>query len=313
MDFTATERQLAAAEAYASTSELPNLPVPEDLGGAGLTVTELAALLTEAGRHADASVAPLMTAALPLARWGDRTLLAGRPALAAASSQRGWARLTGTAIDGVRPGVACAAQAGYLLVPADDAVAVVAADAPGVTITPTPTSSLPDDNSKKPAGEATIRLEGAPVVEVFAGQAAELDRLATLAACCLIDGALQAALDLTAKYIATRHQFGRPLAEFQAVTQQIADIAIGSRTLHVITLSAAWQLETGADGDDVEVAGYWAAEGARRVVMKCHHLHGGMGMDVSYPMHRFSSLVADQVRALGGAEFRLERVACSST
>jgi alkylation response protein AidB-like acyl-CoA dehydrogenase len=296
MDFTPTERQLAAAEAYASTSGLANLPVPEDLGGAGLTVTELAALLTEAGRHADASVAPLMTAALPLARWGDRELLPRHPNLAAASAVRGSATRKGTAISGMYTGVE---SADYLLIPVDDAVAVVAADAPGVTLS---------DNSKK-----RVTLTDAEVTAVYEGRATELDQHATLAACCLIDGAIQGALDLTAKYVATRHQFGRPLAEFQAVTQRIADVAIASRTLHVITLSAAWQLETRATGDDVELAGYWAAEGARRVVMACHHLHGGIGMDVTYPLHRFSSLVADQVRGLGGAEYRLERVACSST
>jgi 3-oxo-4-pregnene-20-carboxyl-CoA dehydrogenase alpha subunit len=40
-------------------------------------------------------------------------------------------------------------------------------------------------------------------------------------------------------------------------------------------------------------------------------LHGGLGMDVSYPLHRFSALVADLVRFLGGTEYRLERLACS--
>jgi 3-oxo-4-pregnene-20-carboxyl-CoA dehydrogenase alpha subunit len=308
MDFTPTERQLAAAEAYASTSELAALPVPEDLGGAGLSVTELAALLTEAGRHADASVAPLLAAVYPLARWGDRALLPRHPSIAAVRAERGWARLKGSTISGVRPGVE---HAEYLLIPAvsegrvaDDAVAVVAADAPGVLLT--------DDNSKK---RVTVRMVNVEVTALFAGRdrVADLDRLGTLACCCLIDGAIQGALDLTAKHVAARRQFGRPLAEFQAVTQQIADIAIASRTLHVVTLSAAWQLETGAEGDDIEVAGYCAAEGARRVVMKCHHLHGGLGMDVTYPLHRFSDLVTDQVRELGGAEYRLERVACSST
>ncbi len=64
---------------------------------------------------------------------------------------------------------------------------------------------------------------------------------------------------------------------------------------------------------DLDVAGYWCAEQAPRAVRICHHLHGGLGMDVSYPLHRFSSLVTDLVRFLGGAEYRLERQACSST
>ena len=52
---------------------------------------------------------------------------------------------------------------------------------------------------------------------------------------------------------------------------------------------------------------------APRAVRTCHHLHGGLGMDVTYPLHRFSGLVADLVRFLGGAEYRLERLACSSS
>lgn len=309
IDFTPTERQRAAAESYADKAELKDLPVPEELGGAGLTVTELAALLTEAGRHADATVAPLMTAALPLARWGDRTLLSRRPALASAVPERGWARLTGTTISGVRPGVAYAAEADYLLIPAGADVAVVAAGAAGVTISP----SVNRDNSKMRLA-ATVRLEEAKVTATFPGRAAELGQLATLAAACLTDGALAAALDLTAKHVATRHQFGKPLAALQSVAQQIAEVAITSRTLHLVTLSASWRLETDRDADgDIDLAGYWAAGRARSAVMACHHLHGGIGMDTTYPLHRFSSLIADQARALGGAEYRLERLACSST
>ncbi|MGH3235460.1 MAG: hypothetical protein ACRDOH_19865 [Streptosporangiaceae bacterium] len=61
------------------------------------------------------------------------------------------------------------------------------------------------------------------------------------------------------------------------------------------------------------MAGYWCAEHAPRSVRICHHLHGGLGMDVTYPLHRFSSLVADLARFLGGADYRLERQACFST
>jgi 3-oxo-4-pregnene-20-carboxyl-CoA dehydrogenase alpha subunit len=61
------------------------------------------------------------------------------------------------------------------------------------------------------------------------------------------------------------------------------------------------------------VAAYWCAEHAPRSVRTCHHLHGGLGMDVTYPLHRYSSLVSDVVRFLGGADYRLERQACSLT
>jgi alkylation response protein AidB-like acyl-CoA dehydrogenase len=132
-------------------------------------------------------------------------------------------------------------------------------------------------------------------------------------ACALIDGAVAGALALTRDHVATRRQFGRPLAEFQAVSQQIADVYIASRTMHLATLSACWRLDEGRDpGADLSVAGYWCAEQASQAVRHCHHLHGGLGMDVTYPLHRFSALVTDLTRYLGGAEYQLEHQ-CSLT
>jgi alkylation response protein AidB-like acyl-CoA dehydrogenase len=155
-------------------------------------------------------------------------------------------------------------------------------------------------------------MDQAPVESVLgpAECVRDLYHLAVAGACALIDGAVAGALVLTRDYVATREQFGRPLAAFQAVSQQIADVYIASRTMHLATLSACWQLNQD-QGADLDVAGYWCAEQAPQSVRLCHHLHGGLGMDVTYPLHRFSCLVADLVRFLGGAEYRLERLACS--
>ncbi|HLN69946.1 MAG TPA: acyl-CoA dehydrogenase family protein [Streptosporangiaceae bacterium] len=167
-------------------------------------------------------------------------------------------------------------------------------------------------------------MDGAPIEGLLGGAdcVRDLYQLAVAGACALADGAVAGALSLTRDHVATREQFGRPLAAFQAVSQQIADVYIASRTLHLATLSACWRLDAGpemgpemgtAAAADLDVAGYWCAEQAPRAVRICQHLHGGLGMDVTYPLHRFSSLVADLVRFLGGAECRLERQACSST
>jgi 3-oxo-4-pregnene-20-carboxyl-CoA dehydrogenase alpha subunit len=163
------------------------------------------------------------------------------------------------------------------------------------------------------APEYTLWLDRAPVERVLgaADCVADLSGLAVAGACCLADGALAAALELTRNHVAQRRQFGRPLAAFQAVAQQIADVYIASRTLHLATLSACWLLDTGGDaGVDLGVAGYWCAHEAPRSVRTCHHLHGGTGMDISYPLHHFSALVSDLVRYLGGADYQLERQAC---
>ena len=71
-------------------------------------------------------------------------------------------------------------------------------------------------------------------------------------------------------------------------------------------LSACWRLETGREaGGDLDVAAYWLAGQAPGALRTCHHLHGGTGMDVSYPLHRYSALAKDLVSLVGGADYRL--------
>jgi hypothetical protein len=222
----------------------------------------------------------------------------------------------GWIVTGTLLGVRSAAEAYRVLVPvsldAGSRVLIVDTTAPGVTVTPTRSSAgLP---------EATVRLDQVRVgpgsllggSERAAGALDELYRCAVVGACALGDGLVAGALGLTADHLRTREQFGRPLAAFQAVAQQVADVYIASRTLHLATLSACWRLDAGLDAaGDLAVAAYWCAEEAPRAVRTCHHLHGGTGMDVTYPLHRFSALISDLVRFLGGSEYQLERQACS--
>jgi 3-oxo-4-pregnene-20-carboxyl-CoA dehydrogenase alpha subunit len=93
------------------------------------------------------------------------------------------------------------------------------------------------------------------------------------------------------------------------VAQQIADVYIAARTLHLATLSSCWRLDTGREaGPDLDVAAYWLAQEAPVALRTCHHLHGGIGMDISYPLHRYSALVKDLVRFVGGADYGLDRL-----
>jgi 3-oxo-4-pregnene-20-carboxyl-CoA dehydrogenase alpha subunit len=182
-------------------------------------------------------------------------------------------------------------------------VFLVSPRGPGVELIQTPSSS------GEP--EYAVRLDRAPVEGMLGGVDCirDLYQLAVAGACALADGVVAGALALTRDYVARREQFGRPLAAFQAVSQQIADVYIASRTMHLAALSACWRLAEGRDAAaDLEVARYWCAEQAPRSVRLCHHLHGGIGMDVTYPLHRFSSLAADLARFLGGAA-----LPCSST
>jgi 3-oxo-4-pregnene-20-carboxyl-CoA dehydrogenase alpha subunit len=344
MDFTPAESQQAVAALAADILAAPD-PWKElaragllDVSSLGLLDTTF--LLLEIGRRAPSlkAHATLMTGALPLLRWGhpdlQRQLLpgvaSGELLLTAALREPSNPQplppattITDGKLAGTKVGVPYAEQAALILVPCmimnssgqivtktvhDHGVALVSPHAERVELTRTHSSS------GEP--EYTLRMDGAPVEEMLGGAdcVRDLYQLAIAGTCALADGAVAGALALTRDHVATREQFGRPLAEFQAVSQQIADVYIASRTLHLATLAACWRLDAGLDANaDLDVAGYWCAEQAPRSVRICHHLHGGLGMDVTYPLHRFSSLVADLVRYLGGAEYRLERLACSST
>jgi alkylation response protein AidB-like acyl-CoA dehydrogenase len=317
----------AAWQALAKAGLLA-LTLPGWMDGDELGVLDVAVLLTEVGRAA-ASVpafATIMLGALPVARWGSRDLqeqvLAGvgdgETILSAAvretsTPMRSMPATTVTSVGtvtGTKVGVPYAGQARWLLVPAATTsggrvVAVVDPAAGGVEVKRTPASGG--------APEYTVRLDQARVAGVLGAshedQTAAVDDLYQLAcagAVAMADGALAGALDLTSRYVASREQFGRPLATFQAVAQQIADVYVTSRTLHLAAQSACWRLSARLDADeDVDVAAYWLAAQAPSAARACHHLHGGIGLDVEYPLHRYSSMINDLARFVGGADYRL--------
>jgi 3-oxo-4-pregnene-20-carboxyl-CoA dehydrogenase alpha subunit len=314
MDFALEERQQAVAGLAAevltaedSWKELARAGLLDVSPPDGLGVLEVAVLLTEIGKHAPSmrALATLMTGALPLARWGPSDLRAdllrgvasGELLLTAALREPPAAPATAVTdgkITGLKIGVLHAEQSRLLLVPArTDGVFLVNPRGAGVELIQTPSSS------GEP--EYAVELDQAPVEGMLAGAdcVRDLYQLATAGACALADGAVAGALALTRDHVASREQFGRPLAAFQAVSQQIADVYIASRTMHLTALAACWRLGEGLDAAaDLEVAGYWCAEQAPRTVRLCHHLHGGIGMDATYPLHRFSSLIADLTRFL---------------
>ena len=93
-------------------------------------------------------------------------------------------------------------------------------------------------------------MDQAPVESVLgpAECVRDLYQLAVAGACALIDGAVAGALALTRDHVATREQFGRPLATFQAVSQQIADVYIASRTMHLATSGGVLAAGRGPSG-----------------------------------------------------------------
>lgn len=304
---------------------LLSLAVPPELGGDGLGIGEIAVVLTDVGKRA-ARVPALATiglGVLPVARFGTPSqrasllpdVASGRALLTAALSEPG-AALTATPatkvsadglLTGVKAGVPYAEQAAHVLVPASlpDGVGVFLLDprSPGVSLRRTPSASG--------SPEYTISLDGAAGEllgdDVSGAAAAALVDFAIAGSVALGSGALAGALELTTVHLRTRHQFGKPLATFQAVAQQVADVYIAARTVELAATSAIWRLATGRDArSELDLAAYWLTVEALPALRTCHHLHGGLGVDVTYPLHRYYSTLKDLARCLGGAGHRLE-------
>jgi acyl-CoA dehydrogenase len=149
-------------------------------------------------------------------------------------------------------------------------------------------------------GEGTA--DGATVIDLITEHA-------TTALCVLESGVCAAALELTAEYTKNREQFEKPIATFQAVGQRAADAYVDTEAIRLTAWQAASRLASGLPSTpEVAVAKYWAAEGGQRVVHAASHLHGGVGVDRDYPLHRYFLLTEQIELTLGGAGESLRRL-----
>ncbi|RAU98013.1 acyl-CoA dehydrogenase [Mycobacterium colombiense] len=332
MDFDLTATQQAVADVVTSVFErelswdalvnggVTALAVPERLGGDGVGLPEVATVLTEIGRHGaiTPALATLGFGVLPLldlasdeqqdrflagvAKGGVLTAALNEPGTAL--PDRPSATFAGGRLSGTKVAVGYAGQADWIIVTADSAVVVVSPKANGVEVVQTPTSNGSEEYT---VTFADVAVEDS---DVLAGAtASRVNQLVLAAIGAYADGLVAGALRLTADYVANRKQFGKPLSTFQTVAAQLAEVYIASRTIDLVAKSVAWRLSEGRDADnDLDVLGYWITSQAPPVMQLCHHLHGGMGMDITYPMHRYYSTIKDLSRLLGGSSHRLDLV-----
>lgn len=312
---------------------LLGIAIPEAQGGLGFGMTELGLLLEEQGRtlaplplHATlVAAAPAIAAfgndaqqaILSRVATGDAVLTAAleevgnhdpaRPMVRATRSGNGWV------LDGTKSAVPYGAQAERILVPAtsDEGVIVFLINpaTSGVEIAAQQTTS--------PEPQAQIRFRAAQVsgddvlgsVEQGGAIARSIVDHGRTGLAALQVGICGEALRRTAAYSSERIQFDRPLGSMQAVQHRAADGFIDVEAMRSTALRAAWLLDEGVESPaEIETAKYWAAIGGHRVSHSAQHLHGGMGADMDYPIHRFF-LAAKQVElALGGAQPMLAEI-----
>jgi alkylation response protein AidB-like acyl-CoA dehydrogenase len=93
------------------------------------------------------------------------------------------------------------------------------------------------------------------------------------------------------------------------VQQRIADAYIDTLAMRWTAWRAACRLAEGLPAEEeVAVAKFWASDAGARVVAAAQHLHGGMGVDVDYPLHRFTKQAKWVELQFGAATAQLARL-----
>jgi alkylation response protein AidB-like acyl-CoA dehydrogenase len=314
-------------------SDLLGVALPEDVGGSGHGIMELCVLLEEAGRRV--CPIPLFSTialgALPIAEFGTTEqrkrflvpVLEGTSLLTAALQESArhdplvpatTATRDGSSwrLDGVKVAVPHAPLVDRIVVSAQaegsPKLFLLGPGAPGVVIEPT--------RSTNREVQGNLVLEGAVVDadDVLDDPDALLFlyRRAVAGMCAMAVGVLDEAVRITASYISEREQFGRPIATFQGATIKAADAYIDTEAVRATTWSAIWRLAEGRPVDDeLAIAKYWVAYGGQNAVHNCQHLHGGMGVDTDYPIHRYFLWAKELELALGGTSTQLLKIGAS--
>jgi 3-oxocholest-4-en-26-oyl-CoA dehydrogenase beta subunit len=304
--------------------------LPADVGGAGYGLLEQCSVLVELGR----AVAPVpYLAAIVVAastisefgtpqqrdRWvrptaiGDLVPTAaltedvGNGPTIATDTTEGW-RLTGA-----KTTVAAGMVADLFVVPAQGpdgpVVFLVTPGDSGVTLR---RQEIVDGDFEAALELNDVLLDSERVLgEIGTGQRV-LDWLAaraTVGLCAAQLGVTERALELTARYAGERVQFERPIGTFQAVAQRLADGYIDVEAIRLTLWQAAWRLADGLPAStEVATAKFWAADGGHRVAHTAVHIHGGVGIDRDYPLHRYFVAAKRNEFSLGGATAQLRRI-----
>ncbi|MEU6132805.1 acyl-CoA dehydrogenase family protein [Saccharopolyspora sp. NPDC047091] len=302
------------------------LAVPEEAGGSGAGVRELAVVAEELGR----AVAPvpflgtvLATAALDAAgatgpipgiAAGERvaTVAVGLTTAPSAPLPSG-VRAEGGELTGSVTAVVDLEVADLVLVPATgpDGTGLYAVDTsdPGVARNPV----TPLDLTRR---FGTLELSGARG-ELIAADAEPVLRRALLTAAGVLAaeqvGLAQHSLDSTVDYVRTRHQFGRAIGSFQAVKHRLADLWSGVSTARATSRAAADALGRDEPGTEAELsvalAQAYCSDLAVLAAEESLQLHGGIGMTWEHPVHLYLGRAKSAQLTFGTADRHRARIA----
>ena len=309
--------------------------LPREYGGEGASLLELGLLLEECGRFVapfaifstiagGLGVAALGTAAqkrdwLPLIARGDSRVALAVAEKAAAANPSAFqttvrSRRRGFVVRGEKRYVLQGVAADAFVVAARDgrgvSALIVPAGAPGVTVVPARTFAhdrqcvLRLDDVVLPA-TALAGMRGAawPRLE-------RLRRRFAALLCAEMIGGADAVLDMTARYVSEREQFGVKIGTFQAVQQMIAGMAIELEGARHVTRQALWRLAEGLAAErEIAIAKAWTGRAYVSITLAAHQLHGGAGYVVDHDLHRYSARAKEAELRFGSPEEWLEDLA----
>jgi acyl-CoA dehydrogenase len=291
---------------------LTGVGFPEEAGGSGGELADAVAVVATLARGAAAvPVAEQLLVAGPAVLAADLALppvdeplsVAVDGAVSAAASDDGdgpgrWT-LTGTATD-----VPWAGVARHLAVLADSAVGPVLAlvDVTGRD------ASRAANLAGEPRGSlvfAGVAATGALLTE---GQAAELRARYALARAVQLSAALEEVLAWTVRYAGEREQFGRPLARFQAIQMQLAEMAGEVTAVAALVDAAVQAADRGGPLVLAAAAAKVRAGAAVEVVARlAHQVHGAIGFTQEHRLHHLTRRCWSW-RDEGGTELAWSRV-----
>jgi alkylation response protein AidB-like acyl-CoA dehydrogenase len=301
---------------------------PEEHGGMGLGLVEMAVAAEEMGRSllpgpffSTVFVAGAVLDAMPHWRHRVQRIAAGeeRATLALLEESARWdldgvrLGLSGGRLTGRKLFVPDAGSANLLLcaVRCGEELAVVQADPRGRGVSVRPMPAL--DRTRQ---LYSIEFDRAAVEILATGADAEaaLERAGDIACVALaaeMTGAMQRVLEITVEYAKTRKQFGKPIGQFQAVQHLCADMLVLTESSRSAAVYAAWALQEGAPDARraVSVAKSYASDACREAINRGIQVHGGMGFTWENDLHLYYRRAKASEIAFGDAAYHRERIA----
>lgn len=287
----------------------------KEFQGAGLSFLGVTALLEKVGKYAAPipALETIVTGAMPIQEFGTENQKAELlPKIAEGELIATTALITSdevtveeSRLSGSFDFVSYGLEADILLVPTASGVFIIKRSDTGVSMEPRETTTGYSQAKLTMNNVDTQQLGTVSCEDFTAWLSLRIDS----AICSIMAGACEASLGLASEYTKIRQQFDRAIATFQAVSQRAGDAYIDTEAVRLTSRQAAWRISAGLpSAEQVAIARWWASEAGFRVVHAATHLHGGVGVDRDYPLHRYFLMARQLELMMGNSEEQLEKL-----